>query len=209
MFAHWGDDMEVLNRLFSFLADHGFALIFRMHDRNRFEASYIDQLQALASRNPHVLFKYKDDSQDNLIDIAISDLMISNYSSILTFFYATGRPTIHVYPVDHNAQESVYRYWKRGKVHAKSKEADYIWSLDAKENGGWVVASQDELESAILRAIQEPDSCAERARRFVVKHCAAYDQNNCERIAAVVQQMGERVLSHSPKKGVLSRLLGR
>lgn len=209
IFAHWGDDMAVLERLFAFLAAHDVALILRMHDRKRFEASYLLGLERLASRHEHVLFKYKDEAQDNLLDLLVSDLMISNYSSILTYFYATGRPSIHVHPVDRDAQASVYRYWKRGKVRSKTAEASYVWSLDPDENGGLVVESQDELEAAILLGLTEPDCCTARSRQFVKAHCAPYDGRNCERIAAIVEEVGRYALEHPPKRGLLATLLGR
>jgi hypothetical protein len=203
IFAHWGDDMAILERLFRFVADRGAALIVRMHDKKRFEPGYLADLEQLARRHQSVLLKYKDDNQDNLVDIAFADAMISNYSSILTYFYATGRPSIHIHPVARGDESSVYRYWKGGKLRTKVEDASYIWSLDADQHGGLAVSTQDELEAAIDRALAEPGCCAERSRRFVADHCAPYDGRNCERVAAEIREVGEYALRHPPRGGGL------
>jgi hypothetical protein len=208
IFSHWGDDFEILERVFSHLAREGAALIMRMHDRKRFDPQYLGQLEQLAARHAHVLLKYKDGNQDNLLDIAISDVMLSNYSSILTYFYATGRPSIHMQPVAPGAQDSVYRYWKHGKVQTKKAGASYIWSLDPDQIGGLFVDSVSGLEAALSRALREPTCCQEPSRAFVESHCAAYDGHTCERIAQAIRDVGDRARAEPRKRGLLGALFG-
>jgi hypothetical protein len=209
IFAHWGDDIAILERLFRLVAARDAAMIVRMHDRKRFEPAYLTELDRLAERHPAVLLKYKDDHQDNLVDIAFSDVMVSNYSSILTYFYATGRPSIHVHPVERGQESSVYRYWKGGKLRTKVEDASYIWSLDPDQHGGLAVSSQDELEAALERALAEPQCCAERSRQFVADHCAPYDGRNCERVAEVIREVGEYALQHPPRSGLFAPFFRR
>lgn len=201
IFAHWGDDIAILDRLFRFISERDAALIVRMHDRRRFDADYLAQLERLAQRYPSVLLKYKDDAQDNLVDIVFSDVMISNYSSILTYFYATGRPSIHIHPVERGQESTVYHYWKAGKLRTRVEDASYIWSLDPDQHGGLAVDSQNALEAAIARALAEPDCCAERTRQFVADHCAPYDGRNCERVAQVITEVGAYVQRNPPRSG--------
>ena len=105
--------------------------------------------------------------------------------------------------------ETVYHYWKRGKVRKATKETPYIWSLAPEEQGGLVVDTQDELERALMRALAETDCCSVLGKRFVAKHCAPYDGRNCERIADVVRGLGEHARSAPPRKRFLSSLFGR
>jgi hypothetical protein len=201
IFAHWGADLTILGRLFSFLAERNTALIMRMHDRARFEPDYLSALESLAARYPNVLLKYKDRNQDNLIDLTVSDLMISNYSSILTYFYGTGKPSIHIEPVDRSAQASVYRYWKRGKVRTtRTADKSYIWSLDPNENGGLVAESVEDLLACIEKALENPDCCIERSKAFIARHCAPYDGKNCERIANAIVELAGYAEQHPPSE---------
>lgn len=191
--SHWGEDIVIFDRLLSLFDELGIASIIRMHDRKRFEKNYLDQLAELAGKHESVLLKYKDENRDNLLDIQISDMMISNFSSIITYYYASLKPSIHIYPVDRNSRESVYRVWKDGKVREKSSEsADYIWSLPSDENGGLVVYSMEELFEAVKRSVQDPDCCKERSLNFMKKHLAPVDGKNCERIAGVLKEMVQR-----------------
>lgn len=188
--SHWGEDIVIFDKLLTLFDELGIASIIRMHDRKRFEKKYLDQLENLVEKHESVLLKYKDQNRDNLIDIQVSDFMISNFSSIITYYYPTLRPSIHIYPVNKNSKESVYRVWKDGKVREKSSEnADYIWSLPSEENGGLVVYSMEQLFEAVKRSVQTPDCCKEKSLNFMKKHLAPVDGKNCERIANVLIEL--------------------
>ncbi len=96
--SHWGDDRELFDELFSFADELDVNLLVRMHDRFRFDADYHRELDELMKGRDNVMFKFKDEYPDNLLDMLVSDVMVSNYSSILNRFYITGKPSIHVYP---------------------------------------------------------------------------------------------------------------
>ena len=201
IFSHLGDDIEILGRIFDTLERLECALILRMHDRNRFDPAYLHALQSLVSRHPLVMMKYKDMDRDNLLDISVSDVMMSNYSSILTFFYGTSRPSIHIYPVDKRREASYYRVWKNGAVQLKKAPEDsYIWSLPPEENGGLVAASVEEIEAALEQALTDPSCCVEKSRRFIENHTAPYDGRVCENIAGEIIDMVETTPAAKPKR---------
>lgn len=184
VFSHWGDDLEILERISNHLSQRNAAVILRMHDRKRYEPAYLEALERWAERCPEVLIKYKDRDRDSLLDLAAADLMVSNYSSILNYFYATGRPSIHVYPVADGNERFLWRTWKNGKVQVEElPSAQYVWKLAPEENGGLVVRSLDELLAALDRGLDDPACCADTSRQFIDKHMAPVDGYTCKRIA--------------------------
>lgn len=201
IFAHLGDDIEILENIFKKLDELDCALILRMHDRKRFEPEYLEALETLARKHPLVMLKYKDTDRDNLLDMCISDIMMSNYSSILTFFYGTFRPSIHIYPVNKNFETSYYRVWKNGAVRVeKAPEENYIWSLDPVENGGLVAHSVADIEASIENAVSDSDCCREKSSAFLAKHTAPYDGHVCENITDAIIQMVDN--TPLPKKNI-------
>ncbi len=201
IFSHLGDDIEILERIFKKLETLGAALILRMHDKKRFEPEYLEKLEELAANNPLVLLKYKDTDRDNLLDILVSDIMMSNYSSILTFFYGTGRPTIHIHPVDKKSEISYYRVWKNGAVRTeKAPEKSYIWSLPPEENGGLVAETVEEIEASLKKALNEPLCCKAKSEGFIQKHTAPYDGHTCERIAGIIEEIVLKNKSNKKKR---------
>jgi hypothetical protein len=189
VFSHWGDDADVFQKLFLELDRKGFAAILRMHDRMRYAPQYLNGLERLARDYPFVLLKFKDEDRDNLLDLLVSDIMISNFSSLLNPFYCTGRPSIHLYPVVPGRDAYPLRVLKRGRIRtAKMERPDRLWKLPPEENGGILV----ELLEASSLVSGTPDICRERSRDFLRKHMAPVDGQTCERIAVALRELAER-----------------
>jgi len=190
VFSHWGDDIELFGALLRKLNASGYAVILRMHDKKRYDNSYLAQLKEVADANGIVCFKYKDSSRDNLVDIAVSDVMISNFSSILNYFYATGKPSIHVYPVKSKDEAFIWRTYSRGKVREKEiSSVEYIWKLSPEENGGLTARSFEQLLECIELVTVKPDCCLEKSNTFIKKHMAPADGKVCENIAEELIQL--------------------
>ena len=51
MFAHWGDDIEILEKLMEILNEKNYAVILRLHDKKRFDPAYLGLLEQFASRH--------------------------------------------------------------------------------------------------------------------------------------------------------------
>ena len=182
-FSHWGDDLAIFERVLDHLSSRGCSTILRMHDRKRFDPAYLRDLEALVARRDDAIIKFKDRDRDSMLDLVVSDLMVSNFSSILNYYYATGKPSIHVYPVGSASEAFLWRTWKRGKVRVTTvPTADYVWKLPPEENGGLMVRTLQELLDAFDLALSKPDCCVEASRTYIDRHMAPVDGHTCERI---------------------------
>lgn len=190
VFAHWGGDAVVLERLLQVLRDRDANVILRLHDSFRFDASYTAFLQQLSERHPHVTLKFKDRNPDNLLDLQVADVLVTNFSSIANLYYATGRPTVHVYPVRSADEEFVWR--KRtwlGMLERRVAKARYIWKFPPEDNGGLLAHDPDELVQQVLQALDDPSCCQARAREFLDSQMLGADGKNCERISAALREL--------------------
>lgn len=183
VFSHWGRDKVLFERLFQKIEDHDANVILRLHDSFRFDSEYVKFLEELSHRHPNVWLKFKDRNPDNLMDIMASDILLTNYSSIANLFYATRRPTIHIYPVKNEDEEF---QWRQSTVLGlRSKKVDsvkYIWKLSPEENGGMVARDFNMLLEQLEEAFANPDCCKEKSQSFLDKYMLGADGKNCERI---------------------------
>ena len=188
--SHWGEDLTLFKRLFDYLAERQCALIVRMHDRKRYESAYLGDLEGLAADFPQVVIKFKDEARDSLLDLVVADFMISNFSSILNYFYATRKPSIHIYPVAAANEAFLWRRWRWGKVRVtRVPSAEYVWKLPPEENGGLLVRSFEELLAAVDRAMTDPLCCQEASDRFIERHMAPVDGQTCARICRAIIEL--------------------
>lgn len=185
LFSHWGGDRLVLEPLLTQLEQRGCNVILRLHDSFRFEAPYRKYLDELRARFPNLLLKFKDQHPDNFLDLSVAHVLVTNYSSIANLFYATGRPTVHVYPV--KSADEAFLWRKRtvfGVFQKRIEKARYIWKLPPEDHGGLLARSEGELTAEIDRALSEPDCCREATRAFLDRHMLGADGRNRERTLA-------------------------
>jgi hypothetical protein len=191
LFAHWGGDALVLEALLGKLAKRNCNVILRLHDSFRFEPNYLDYLHGLARRFPHLLLKFKDHHPDNFLDLALADVLLTNYSSIANLFYATRRPTVHIYPV-RSADEAFM--WRRrtffGVFQQRIEKARYVWKLPPEDHGGLLARSADELARYVDQALDDPGCCHASASAFLDRHMLGADGSCRDRI---FHELGELV----------------
>jgi len=193
VFAHWGAEDDVFESLVALLDRHGVNLIVRMHDRWRYGRRVLERIAGLERRHPHVLVKFKDQDQDNSLDLRLADLLITNFSSIANLFYATGRPTIHVYPVESPDEPFDSRHVWGGLVRTRRlPSVRAAWKLPPEENGGLVAASPSELLGQVELALEDPECCRARSRAFIERYMTAADGRNCERIFEALRSLTRR-----------------
>ena len=190
VFSHWGKDEELFEKLFQKIEDYDANVILRLHDSYRFDDYYVEFLEELSERHPNVLLKFKDRDPDNLLDMMVSDVLITNFSSIANLYYATGRPTLHVYPVKSEDEEF---QWKQSTVLGmRTKKLDsvkYIWKLPPEENGGLLAMNFEELIDQLELAFNDPDCCKEKSEAFLDKYMLGADGKSCERIWEALQDL--------------------
>ena len=193
VFEHWGTDEDLLDRLLGHIGERGANAILRLHDSYRFDRDYRAMLDRLVDRYDHVMLKYKDRYPDNYLDLQVADALITNYSSIANLFYATGRPTIHVYPVADADEAFMSRtYTLAGVLESEVESARHIWKLPPEEHGGLLANDFDQLLAQVDEALEDPTCCAEKAQAFLDKHMMGGDGQNCARIWETVQALVER-----------------
>lgn len=176
VFAHWGSDETLMRKLVEHCEARGANLIFRLHDSYRYDRSYVRFIRSLAAASPHVRLRFKDTHPDNLMDLQVADVLLTNYSSIANLFYATRRPTVHIYPVRSDDEAFM---WRRltvlGVMKTKVKGARFIWKLDPEEHGGLMARSFAETLAALDTALDDPDCCREAADDFLARHMHGAD----------------------------------
>jgi len=191
--AHWGEDMELYREFFAFAGKIGANVIVRMHDRYRYEESYPRELERLVKGRPNVMLKFKNEFRDNTLDMLVSDVLISNFSAILPYFYLTGKPSIHIYPVAKGQETYAWRTIdRRGGVREREvPDMAYVWKFPPEMNGGLMVNSMDELKEAVRRSLAEPDCCRQKSEDFVKEHFTGADGHTCERIERALRELIE------------------
>jgi CDP-glycerol glycerophosphotransferase (TagB/SpsB family) len=138
--------------------------------------------------------KFKDTSPDNFLDIQVADVLITNFSSIANLFYATGRPTIHIYPVGDPDAAFTYRSYMRmrGVKTARVASARDIWKLDPEINGG-LLANKFEMLLALLdQALDDPSCCRQKSREFLDHYMMGADGRASERALATLMEISQK-----------------
>lgn len=190
VFSHWGEDRELFPKLIEHIRDRGANVILRLHDSFRFDKEYRAFLNSLSEKYDNMQIKFKNHNPDNLLDLQVSDVLITNYSSIANLFYATGRPTLHIYPVKHADEEFMTRNQTFAGVYKKKVDsARYIWKLDPEENGGLLAHDFNQLQEQVDQALDHPNCCKEKSQKFLDKYMLSADGKNCERIYKALQEL--------------------
>ena len=193
LFSQWGDEERIFSALIHFLEERNANLILRLHDTRRYEKSYVRMILETGEKYPHVFIKFRDRFQDNTVDLRLADVLVTNFSSIANYFYATGRPALHIYPVrDADAAYFQRRLPAGILVKEKIPKAGWMWKLPLEENGGLLARSEAEFFSGLERALTEPFCCRDKSRAFLDKYMMGADGRSCQRIVDSLQRfLGE------------------
>ena len=141
-----------------------------------------------------MVVKFKDEQQDNLLDLTVADCMVSNYSSMLTFFYGTVILPFTYTPSKKDGEQPLYRTWKNGNVRErKASDPRGIWSLPPEDTGGPIAYSAQEALDQLETALVDDTTGRSAALGFIAKHCAPYDGGRCQALAELIQQRVKRL----------------
>ena len=183
-------DLAFVRALFGRAADQGANVLFCLHDRWRYEAAYLEALGREAARFPHVELKFKNERPDNLADLVVADAMVSNLSSFVTFFYHSGRPSVHLVPPP-GARVRFSRLTRFG-LRPRAAEAAPEWMNPPEDNGGLSAHDADGALAAVGRALSEPGCCRDRAAAWIAGHVHGVDGHTSARMADVVAALAGR-----------------
>lgn len=162
--SSWGESLVLMEQLFSRLSELGVNALVRLHDRHRYRRRFVKEMTLLADRLPHVQCKFRDSSPNSLVDLLVGDALVSDLSSILTYWYHSQKPTVHLVPrADAAGMLQTRRRQHRRLKIATTPVDDARWKIPPTEVGGPVVQSIDELVGH-LAAIVGDSSCTGSSR---------------------------------------------
>ena len=189
-FAHWGDGEALLERLVGHVGELGANVLLRMHDRHRYERRDVRHVESLARKFSHAQVKFKSDHPDSLVDLLVTDVLVSNYSSLLNAFYYTGRPSVHIDPFDATAESFVFRSVRGGKLRKTRvhQNATQQWKLDPSEIGGLRASSFEQLCTAVEQAVRDEHCCQERSADFCRRYISKADGTTRERFRKMLEE---------------------
>lgn len=181
IFAHYGqDEGRLIERLLDFLAERDANVIFRLHDRRRYRRGYLRTLMKSAARYPNVVIKFKDVDRDNLADVLMSDVIVSNFSGIVVYAYFTGAASVHLDPFAGATGPQPLLRFSGGKAVVDSGH-NYVWKMPPEENGGLLARDVESLFDMLARALDDPSCCRSRSRSFTNRYMETSDGRCCER----------------------------
>jgi len=183
-------DATFLRALASAIVDDGAQVLLCLHDRHRYEPAYLAALREAVVGLPRVHVKHKDERPDNLADLVIADAMVTNLSSFVTYFYASGRPSVHIVP--ETDADVRFVQFKRGRLRERRDATTTPWMTDPRDNGGLTASTPDQTLAAVARAIREPDCCRERAATWLAARVHGMDGHTCARMTEALRELATR-----------------
>jgi hypothetical protein len=168
------DDGRFVEDLLEAVRGRGADLLICLHDRHRYPAPLLAQLEALAASEPGCELRFKSDHPDNLSDLLVADVMVSNLSSFLVYFYVMGRPAIHIVPDRAAPIERVTMLFSRFRLRRRVR-AEQAWMIDPADTGGPRASDAQTTIAATLSALDDPAPGAAEATRWLERHVPLLD----------------------------------
>ncbi|MEM7209225.1 MAG: hypothetical protein AAF434_15485 [Pseudomonadota bacterium] len=184
-----GDDEKIFEGLFQTAAAEDANVIFSLHDRFRYHPSFVKKIEDYARAFPHSSLKFKNEHADNLSDLIVSDVMICNFSSFITFHYFTGKPSIHIKPFEKNNLFVNLPTLRGGGLKSVFRlNNKKLWIYPFEDNGGVMPLDYDELMSDLKYALADQSYASEQAKSFISRRIYKPDGASCNRIIADLKQ---------------------
>lgn len=173
-------------------------LLICLHDRHRYPAALLADLEALAAADPACELRFKSDHPDNLSDLLVADVMVSNLSSFLTYFYVLGRPAIHIVPEPAARLDRVTMLFSRFRFNRRVR-ADAAWMIDPADTGGPRATDPQATIAATLAVLDDPAPGAVAARQWLERHVPRLDDQAPARIKQALETLC-RDGAHNPRR---------
>ncbi|QGN55812.1 hypothetical protein [Novosphingobium sp. Gsoil 351] len=190
-------DTDLVRRLIAATAAREANLLVCLHDRHRYSASFLAGLETAVADAPHAELRFKSDHPDNLSDLLVADVMVSNLSSFLAYHYVSGRPAIHLVRPRDGPVERVAMVLSRFRVRRKIA-ADSAWMIDPADTGGVQVSDIEGALQAVGAALDDSQSGGQAAVDWLARHVPRLDGNAPERIRQCLLAMSTAPVSLPP-----------
>ena len=165
-------------------------VLFCMHDRWRYSEDYLAIYKGLkASYGKRIQIKHKDEHPDNLADLCVADVMVSNLSSFITFFYHRKNPSIHLCPVPRSVKNINFaRLSKRRRdIVYRRANRDQGYMADPADNGGMTAYSRDECLKMISAGLGDQNICVAETEAFIAKRIHKADGQSAMRYVEAIE----------------------
>jgi hypothetical protein len=164
-------DFEFVERLAQAVTSRDANILFCLHDRRRYNPTVRLAFEAIAARHSYAELKYRDERPDNLADLLISDVMISNYSSFITPFYLLKRPAIHIRPIKRNDVRFRYAMMTFAGLWSRTASVDNeAYMMDIDDVGGPIVETVEQAIDAVVHALDHQDDCRYASEAWLARH---------------------------------------
>ena len=151
-------DFDFVERLAQAVTARDANILFCLHDRRRYTPAVRRAFETIAARHCNIELKYRDERPDNLADLLIADVMISNYSSFITPFYLLKRPAIHIRPVKRDGTRFRYAMMTFAGLWSRTASVDNeAYMMDIDDTGGPIVDTVEQAIDAVLHALDRGD----------------------------------------------------
>lgn len=184
-FGVLGDDDAIFAQLLKTAEAYDANIIFSLHDKFRYDPALIGKIESYAKGYPGSFIKYKNEHADNLADLIVSDVMICNFSSFIVFHYFTGKPSIHIQPIDMKKLFVGLPTLKKGGLRSVfRRNNDKLWIYPFENCGGSLPLNQESLIADLSRSLEDSSYCSENAQRFISDKIYKPDGQTCNRIVS-------------------------
>jgi len=182
-------DLEFVRGLIDKVREHGANLLICLHDRHRYDPDFIAELEAIEADEPLVEMRFKDEHPDNMSDLLVADVMLSNLSSFISYFYLLGRPAIHILPGDPSGViERTTMLLSRIRLRRRVS-ADRAWMIDPHDTGGVLIMNTDDAKKELDAALRNPDLHTRAAADWLDRHLPIRDGRACERLTTELERL--------------------
>jgi len=165
-------------------------LLICLHERKRFDPGFLRALEAVAAPYAFVELRFKDEHPDNLADLMVADVMISNLSSFLTYFYVLRRPAVHILPVARGMKRIERRLMltKRLGIRLWSR-AEAAWMNDPEDVGGAVAENAEEAAQALEMALDDSSIGVAPTGKWLARHVIGMDGHTAARFKQAIDEL--------------------
>jgi hypothetical protein len=109
--------------------------------------------------------------------------MICNFSSFIVFHYFTGKPSIHIQPVDDSKWFIGLPTLKGGRIRGNFRlNTSRLWLYPFRDNGGLLPLTQQQLADDLSRSLEDPTFGQQQAQQFIADKIQNPDGATCNRI---------------------------
>jgi hypothetical protein len=193
-FGTWQDLADIVAVVADAATERDGHVLLCLHDRCHYDPAALDRITQIVRRCSNIVLRHKNEHPDNLADLLAADVMICNYSSLLGYFYVSGKPSIHLDPRHPDGTMPDIMSWVSGRLAPYRVGAGDVWLNSLDDHGGLVAHDRDTLLAAVAQAVDDPTCCRERSRQFLDRHVIQMDGHTADRMSQdIVRWVGATI----------------